>query len=92
MIHESGESLLAIINDILDFSKIEAGKFDLEAKPFSLQDSLGDTIKSLALRAHRKQLELAFHVNERRARRLDWRPGANAPNPSQFGRQRHQIY
>jgi signal transduction histidine kinase len=45
MIHESGESLLSIINDILDFSKIEAGKFDLEANPFSLQDSLGDTMK-----------------------------------------------
>jgi two-component system sensor histidine kinase/response regulator len=62
MIHESGESLLSIINDILDFSKIEAGKFDLEANPFSLQDSLGDTMKSLALRAHRKHLELAFHI------------------------------
>jgi PAS domain S-box-containing protein len=62
MIHESGESLLDIINDILDFSKIEAGKFDLEANPFSLQDSLGDTMKSLALRAHGKDLELAFHV------------------------------
>lgn len=62
MIHESGEALLSIINDILDFSKIEAGKFDLEANPFSLRDSLGDTMKSLAIRAHRKNLELAFHV------------------------------
>jgi two-component system sensor histidine kinase/response regulator len=62
MIHESGELLLDIINDILDFSKIEAGKFDLEANPFSLQESLGDTMKSLALRAHGKDLELAFQV------------------------------
>lgn len=62
MIHESGEALLEIINDILDFSKIEAGKFDIEATPFSLQDSLGDTMKSLALRAHRRKLELAFHI------------------------------
>lgn len=63
MIHESGEALLSIINDILDFSKIEAGKFDLEGTPFSLQESLGDTMKSLGLRAHRKQLELAFQID-----------------------------
>ncbi len=63
LIHESGESLLGIINDILDFSKIEAGKFDLEAIPFSLQDSLGDTMKSLGSRAHRKRLELAFQID-----------------------------
>ena len=63
MIHDSGEALLEIINDILDFSKIEAGKFDLEAVPFSLQDSLGDTMKSLGLRAHHKQLELAFQID-----------------------------
>jgi PAS domain S-box-containing protein len=64
MILESGESLLDIINDILDFSKIEAGKLDLDANPFSLQDSLGDTMKSLAQRAHAKHLELAFHVTQ----------------------------
>lgn len=64
MIHESGESLLGIINDILDFSKIEAGKFDLEEFPFSLQESLGDTMKSLGLRAHQKHLELAFQIEK----------------------------
>ncbi|MFQ5734912.1 MAG: PAS domain-containing protein, partial [Planctomycetaceae bacterium] len=62
MVRESGESLLELINDILDFSKIEAGKFDLDSVPFSLQDSLGDTMKSLSIRAHRKDLELAFHI------------------------------
>ncbi len=62
MVQESGESLLAVINDILDFSKIEAGKLSLEESPFNLREVLGDTMKSLALRAHRKQLELACHV------------------------------
>jgi PAS domain S-box-containing protein len=62
MVHESGESLLSLINDILDFSKIEAGKLELEQIAFSLQETLGDTLKSLALRAHRKGLELAFHI------------------------------
>ena len=62
MVQESGESLLAVINDILDFSKIEAGKLSLERIPFNLRELLGDTMKSLALRAHRKRLELACHV------------------------------
>ncbi len=62
MVQESGESLLAVINDILDFSKIEAGKLSLEEIPFNVREVLGDTMKSLALRAHRKRLELACHV------------------------------
>jgi CheY-like chemotaxis protein len=62
MVRESGESLLTVINDILDFSKIEAGKLDLDITLFDLRESLGDTMKSLALRAHSKRLELAFRV------------------------------
>ena len=63
MVNESGESLLSLINDILDFSKIEAGKLELESIPFNLHDTLGDTMKSLAIRAHRSNLELAFHID-----------------------------
>jgi PAS domain S-box-containing protein len=55
----SAASLLMVVNDILDFSKIEAGKFELDAIPFSLRDRVGDTMKTLALRAHKKGLELA---------------------------------
>ncbi|MCA8995834.1 MAG: PAS domain-containing protein, partial [Planctomycetaceae bacterium] len=63
MIKESGESLLDLINDILDFSKIESGKFLLESVPFDIHELLGDTMKFLAVRAHRKQLELACHLS-----------------------------
>jgi PAS domain S-box-containing protein len=59
LVKSSADSLLLVINDILDFSKIEAGKFELEVIPFSLRDRLGDTMKTLALRAHKKGLELA---------------------------------
>jgi PAS domain S-box-containing protein len=62
MVKASADSLLNVINDILDFSKIEAGKLDLDRVPFPLRDSLGDTMKTLALRAHKKGLELAYHV------------------------------
>jgi PAS domain S-box-containing protein len=61
-VRESGESLPRVINDILDFSKIEAGKMDLVPDVFSLREMLGDAMKSLAVRAHREQLELAFRV------------------------------
>jgi PAS domain S-box-containing protein len=62
MARTSAHSLLSVINDVLDFSKIEAGKLDLETIEFNLRDSLEPTMKSLALRAHEKGLELNFDV------------------------------
>jgi two-component system sensor histidine kinase/response regulator len=62
MVKTSADSLLTILNDILDFSKIEAGKLDLESIEFNLRDSLEPTMKSLALRAHEKGLELNCDV------------------------------
>jgi signal transduction histidine kinase/DNA-binding response OmpR family regulator len=59
----SADSLLTVLNDILDFSKIEAGRLDLEPIPFALRDCLGYTLKSLALRAHQKELELTYRVS-----------------------------
>jgi signal transduction histidine kinase/CheY-like chemotaxis protein len=58
----SGDSLLAVINDILDFSKIEAGKIDLDPGDFNLRDCLEITLRTLALRAHEKGLELLCEV------------------------------
>jgi two-component system sensor histidine kinase/response regulator len=58
----SGEALLTVINDILDFSKIEAGKFDLDPIPFNLPETIEETLRSLAFRAHEKGLELACDI------------------------------
>src|SRR6202163_2450192 len=58
----SADSLLSVINDILDFSKIEAGKVDLELDDFNLRDSLEATLKTLALRADEKGLELLCEI------------------------------
>src|SRR5271168_2985349 len=58
----SGDSLLTVINDILDFSKIEAGKIDLESHDFNLRENLESTLKTLALRADEKGLELLCEV------------------------------
>ncbi|HTQ60308.1 MAG TPA: response regulator [Candidatus Solibacter sp.] len=58
----SSDSLLAVINDILDFSKIEAGRLDLESMDFNLTGFLEDLLKSFALRAHEKSLELLCDI------------------------------
>ena len=58
----SADSLLTVINDILDFSKIEVGKLSLDATEFNLRDHLGQAMKTLAVRAHEKKLELAYFV------------------------------
>jgi two-component system, sensor histidine kinase and response regulator len=62
LVRTSADSLLAVINDILDFSKIEAGKLGLDPSPFGLRDAIGDTLQTLALRAHAKGLELACRI------------------------------
>jgi len=59
----SGEALLTVINDILDFSKIEAGKFDLDPIPFNLPETVEESLRSLAFRAHEKGLELACDID-----------------------------
>lgn len=58
----SADTLLIVINDILDFSKIEAGKIDLEIADFDLRDCLEATLKTLAVRADQKGLELLCEV------------------------------
>lgn len=77
LVHSSALGLLTIINgtfprnrkfltiflDVLDFSKIEAGRLDLERIEMSIQQTLGDTLKALALRAHEKGIELVSDIN-----------------------------
>jgi two-component system, sensor histidine kinase and response regulator len=58
----SADALLTVINDILDFSKIEAGKVDLEDLDFDLRECIEDALKTLALRADEKGLELLCEV------------------------------
>jgi len=59
----AARNLLHVINDLLDFSKITAGKLALDHADFSLRAAIGDTLRALAVRAHRKSLELVCNVN-----------------------------
>ena len=61
-VKSAADNLLGIINDLLDFSKIEAGKLELNSADFSLRGAVGDTLRALAVRAHKKGLELVCHV------------------------------
>jgi two-component system, sensor histidine kinase and response regulator len=63
LVKSSADSLLLVINDILDFSKIEAQKLSLERVPFSLDDTLAETVRMLAYAAHQKGLEIAYDVD-----------------------------
>ncbi len=61
-VKNSADSLLTLINEILDFSKIEVGKLSIEPIAFDLRGQLGQAIKTLAVRAYQKDLELACYV------------------------------
>ncbi len=74
-ISQSAGVLLALVNDILDFSKIEARKVALEEIPFSLRDAVEGALKTLAVRAQQKGLELACHIRADAPDRLVGDPG-----------------
>ncbi|WP_286234887.1 two-component sensor histidine kinase BarA [Thalassotalea sediminis] len=61
-IERSAANLLAIINDILDFSKLDAGKMVIEKIPFSMRETVEETIVLLAPSAHSKNIELSLRV------------------------------
>ncbi|MEM1068726.1 MAG: response regulator, partial [Planctomycetota bacterium] len=60
---DSAEALLNIINEILDFSKIEAGKLEIHNVEFDVREEIGDMVRSLGIRAHRKGIELTYEID-----------------------------
>jgi two-component system sensor histidine kinase/response regulator len=71
----SADALLNVINDILDFSKIEAGKVDLEMIEFNLCECIEGALKTLALRADEKGLELLCEVSHELSEEMMGDPG-----------------
>jgi len=64
MAKSSADSLLVVINDILDFSKIEAGMLDTNMVEFRIRENIEELMRTLALGAHQKGLELVCDVDE----------------------------
>ncbi len=58
----SADSLLSVINDILDYSKIEAGKVEMEVIDFNLHTCVEEVLKTFALVADEKGLELLCDI------------------------------
>jgi PAS domain S-box-containing protein len=63
LVQSSADSLLNVVNDILDFSKIESGKMEIESIEFSLEDVLRNTLRTMAIKAHKKNLELLLNID-----------------------------
>jgi signal transduction histidine kinase/CheY-like chemotaxis protein len=57
---ETGETLTRILNDVLDIAKIEAGKFDLDPRPFNM-DQVFDSCASV-FRVVSAEKGVAFNV------------------------------
>ena len=89
---ESAEHLLLILNDLLDFSRMEAGRFELDPEPFSLRETIENAMKTLAIRAHEKGLELSFEVSPEVPDRLFWRRLSVSTNPDESCRKFDQIH
>jgi len=62
-VSQSGTALLTVINDILDFSKIEARKLDLDMVEFDLRQVVEEALRTVAVAAHKKGLELACDID-----------------------------
>jgi len=63
LVQFSADALLNVVNDILDFSKIESGKMEIERIKFSLKDLLRNTLRTMAIKAHKKNLEVLLNID-----------------------------
>jgi two-component system sensor histidine kinase/response regulator len=57
-VDESARSLLDILTDILDFSKIQTGRLALSPSTFNLEACLSDSLKTLAMRAAERGVDI----------------------------------
>ena len=62
-IESSAQPLPAIINNILDFSKLEAGRLSFEKIPFSLRDTVYDTVNLLLPTVYEKNIDLSVDID-----------------------------
>ncbi len=62
-IKTSANDLLVMLNDILDLARLESGKLTFAEEPFSLREVVDQAVRTVALTAHEKGLELFYAVH-----------------------------
>ncbi len=62
-IRTSATALTTVLNDVLDFSKIEAGRLDLDPVPFGVRAVVTETLRTLAVQASQKGIDLIADVD-----------------------------
>ncbi|MDJ0954976.1 MAG: PAS domain S-box protein, partial [Acidimicrobiia bacterium] len=60
---QASNALLDLINDILDLAKIESGRLSLEHIPFSLRDTVADTVGTMSVRAREQGINLEADID-----------------------------
>ncbi|KAG6278652.1 hypothetical protein E4U47_005165 [Claviceps purpurea] len=63
IVNNLANSLLTIIDDILDLSKIEARRMVVEEIPYTLRGTVFNALKTLAVKANEKFLDLTYKVD-----------------------------
>lgn len=63
IVNSLANSLLIIIDDILDLSKIEAKRMVIEEIPYTLRGTVFNALKTLAVKANEKNLDLTYQVD-----------------------------
>ncbi|CRK30216.1 hypothetical protein BN1723_019053, partial [Verticillium longisporum] len=63
IVNSLANSLLTIIDDILDLSKIEARRMVIEEIPYTLRGTVFNALKTLAVKANEKYLDLTYKVD-----------------------------
>ncbi|KAI0160319.1 putative histidine kinase group protein [Xylariaceae sp. FL1272] len=63
IVNQLANSLLTIIDDILDLSKIEARRMVIEEIPYTLRGTVFNALKTLAVKANEKFLDLTYRVD-----------------------------
>lgn len=61
-ISHSSELLLLVINDILDYEKLESSKFDIQHKPFKLNDIVNEVVDIISVAIAERNLRLSVNL------------------------------